>query len=119
MHREDGYELFDSRLVPSPYAAFTLFIRLLQHADRAAAARLLERPERVAQAIAAGWTHHGRGAWSLEYGEEGETWPHWLAFRFDGPRGPVHYIVHFMQRDGRWLIHDWVVPKAPRKVVRH
>jgi hypothetical protein len=111
--RAPGFELFDGRLVPSPYAAFTLFIRLLQHGERAAAARLLEQPARIEQAVAAGWARRGRGTWSVEYGEEGETWPRWLALRFKGPNGPVHYIVHFTLRDGRWLIADWVVPRRP------
>ena len=109
--RKQGYELFDDRLVPAPFSTFTLFIRLLQQQNRTAAQRLLSDPPKVADAIAAGWAKHGRGAWKMEYAEAGESWPRWLAFRFDGPKGPVRYIVHFEYLEGRWLIRDWVIPR--------
>jgi hypothetical protein len=109
--RSSGYELYDSRLVPSPYATFSLFIRLLQQQNRTAAARLLSDPDRVTDALAAGWAKRGRALWYVERAEEGESWPRWLAFRFAGPNGPVVYDVHFESVEGRWLIRDWVIPK--------
>lgn len=116
-----GFELFDSRLFPTPYATFTLFIRLLRQQNRPAAARLLENPARVTDAVAQGWgSGRGRGLWKLEYGEEGQAWPRALEFLFKGPRGPVRYAVRFALRDGRWLISDWKVPRrvAAGKEVR-
>ena len=113
--RSTGYELYDSRLVPSPLSTFTLFIRLLQQRNRTAAQKLLSDPPKIDTAIAAGWEKRGAGIWQLEHAEEGESWPRWLGFRFDGPKGPVRYIVHFESIEGRWLIRDWVVPHlAPR-----
>ena len=113
--RSTGYELYDSRLVPSPLATFSLFIRLLQQQNRTAAQKLLADAPKVAEAIAAGWERRGRGVWMLEHAEEGESWPRWLAFRFDGPKGPVRYIVHFESIEGRWLIRDWVIPRVASK----
>lgn len=117
VERELGFEVLESRLVPSPYATFTLFIRLLREGNRTAAARLLADPARIDAALSLGWgTRRGRGVWKTEYVEPGQGWPRWLAMRFDGPKGPVRYIVHFTLKEGRWLIQDWVVPKpaAPR-----
>jgi len=110
--REDGYELYDSRLVPSPYATFTLFVRLLQQQNRDAAAKLLADPAHIGDAVTAGWGRRGRAAWRLEHAEPGESWPRWLGFRFTGPKGPVDYVVHFEFLEGRWLIRDWVTPRA-------
>jgi hypothetical protein len=111
VERPDGFEEYDRRLLPSPYAAFTLFVRLLQNRDQAAASRLLEKPARVSEAVAAGWAKHGKRIWTLEYAEEVRGWPRWLAFKFQGPKGPVRYIVHFAFDGARWLIRDWVIPK--------
>jgi len=110
--RESGYELYDSRLVPSPYSTFTLFVRLLQQQNREAAAKLLADPPHVMEAVAAGWGRRGRGVWRLERAEPGESWPRWLGMRFTGPKGPIDYDVHFEFLDGRWLIRDWVIPRA-------
>jgi len=113
IEREAGFELFDSRLFPTPYATFTLFIRLLRQQNRAAAARLLEHPAEIADAVARGWGGgHGPGLWRLEYGEAGTTWPEALEFRFKGPRGVVRYAVRFALVDGRWLISSWKVPRV-------
>ena len=119
--RSQGYELYDNRLVPAPFSTFSLFIRLLQQQNRAAAQKLLSDPPRLADAIAAGWARRGRGVWKMEYAEEGESWPRWLAFRFAGPNGSVRYIVHFEYLEGRWLIRDWVTPRPATmgKAVTH
>ena len=109
--RNWGYELYDSRLVPSPYATFTLFIRLLQQQNPSAAAKLMADPAHLNGALAAGWAKRGRGLWSMEYAESGEEWPRWLAFVFHGAKNPVRYVVHFEYTEGRWLIHDWVTPR--------
>jgi len=111
VERPDGFEEYDRRLLPSPYAAFTLFIRMLQNRDQTAAARLLEKPARVSEAVTAGWAKRGRNIWTLEYAESVPGWPRWLAMKFQGPKGSVHYIVHFAFDGARWLIRDWVIPK--------
>ncbi len=115
-----GYELYDSRLLPSPYTVFTLFIRLLQRGDRGAASRLLDQPARITDAIAQGWARRRPGMWKMEYADAGKTWPDWFEFRFDGPRGPVRYIVHCVFRDGRWLVGNWMIPRVavPGKAIR-
>ncbi|OGF04972.1 MAG: hypothetical protein A2W00_08280 [Candidatus Eisenbacteria bacterium RBG_16_71_46] len=113
--RREGFTLNDERLVPTPFASFVLFIRLLRERNPTAAARLLEDPSMVRRAMAEGWaTGRGRGLWRVEYFEEGEAWPAWFAIRFRGGKGKPLYIVHFTQKEGRWVIRDWIVPvKAP------
>ncbi|MGH7732038.1 MAG: hypothetical protein ACRENJ_12405 [Candidatus Eiseniibacteriota bacterium] len=106
-----GMWLNDVRLVPTPYATFTLFVRHLADGHRNAAARLLRDPSRVDEAVAAGWGLRARAkAWKLEYAEE-ERWPRWLAFLHHGPRGDQRYIVHFELKEGRWIIRDWLKPR--------
>jgi hypothetical protein len=108
-----GLRLHDMRILPSPYATFTLFVRLLGEGNRAAAARLLRDPAKVGEAVAAGWGERRRAkAWMLEYAEE-ERWPRWLAFLHHGPRGDQRYIVHFELKEGRWIISDWLKPRPP------
>ncbi|MEK7329406.1 MAG: hypothetical protein AAB113_01255, partial [Candidatus Eisenbacteria bacterium] len=110
---KDGLRLHDMRVLPSPYATFTLFVRLLGEGNRAAAARLLRDPAKVGEAMAAGWGERRRAkAWMLEYAEE-ERWPRWLAFIHHGPRGDQRYIVHFELKEGRWIIREWLKPRRP------
>jgi hypothetical protein len=107
-----GFELDDSRVLPSAYSTFVLFIRLLRQQNRAAAARLLEDPTKLDQLFAAGWAGgSGSGLWKIEYAETDRTWPRWLAVQLQTPKGPKHWIVHFTQKEGRWVIKDWLVPK--------
>lgn len=109
----EGMRLHDMRVLPSPYATFTLFVRLLGEGNRAAAARLLRDPAKVGEAMAAGWGGRRRAkAWMLEYAEE-ERWPRWLAFLHHGPRGDQRYVVHFELKEGRWIISDWLKPRPP------
>ena len=111
--RENGFELHDSRLLPSPYASFVLFIRLLRDQNRSAAARLLVDPAKVSEAWALGWgSGRRRGTWRLEYAEEGQAWPRWLAMKFKGPKGDHEYIVHFAMKAERWIIKDWLAPRV-------
>jgi hypothetical protein len=112
---KDGLSLADMRVLPSPYATFTLFVRLLSEGNRTAAARLLRDPAKLEEALAAGWgTRRRAKAWMLEYAEE-ERWPRWLAFLHHGPRGDQRYIVHFEQKEGRWIISDWIKPHPPNR----
>jgi hypothetical protein len=108
-----GMRLHDLRVFPSPYATFTLFVRLLSEGNRAAAARLLRDPGKVDEAIGAGWGVRRRAkAWVLEYGEE-EQWPRWLEFLHHGARGDQRYVVHFELKEGRWIISEWLKPHPP------
>jgi hypothetical protein len=106
----DGLQLHDMRVLPSPYATFTLFVRLLGDGNRAAAARLLRDPAKVTEAVADAWGDRRRAkAWVLEYGEE-ERWPRWLEFLHHGVKGDQRYVVHFELEEGRWVISNWVIP---------
>ena len=111
--REDGYSLHDSRLLPSPYSSFMLFVRLLRDKNRAAATRLLSNPAKVDQAIALGWGVRTtrRGAWKLEYAEPNQSWPQWIAIRFVPGKGRPLYIVRFTMLEGRWIIDSWAEEK--------
>ena len=111
--KDEGFGLNDSRLVPSPYSMFVLFIRLLVDHNRAAAARLLADPAKIDEAIAMGWgTRRSPGTWKLELSEN-ERWPRWLQFRFRGARGVERYVVRFKQKDGRWIIENWKRAATP------
>jgi hypothetical protein len=114
--RNGSFEPFDSRLMPSPFSTFTLFVRLLGDGNRTAAARLLRDPTRLDLAVKAGFgaTNARRGAWKLEYAEDNEAWPRWLALRHVAGTGRPLYIVHFGLRDGRWVILDWLEAKSGR-----
>jgi hypothetical protein len=110
--RGGRFAIDDSRIVPSPWSTFLVFIRLLRDNNRAGAARLLEDPSRIDAAIRAGWAGgKSKGLWRVEYGEPDQAWPRWLAIRFHGTPARPLYIVHFSQKDLRWVIHDWVVPQ--------
>jgi hypothetical protein len=109
---QEGYELDDSRMLPSAYSTFVLFIRLMRQQNRVAAARLLEDPAKLDQALALGWAQgRGRGLWKLERVETDRAWPTWLAVRFRAPKGEQRWIVHFTQKEGRWVIKDWISEK--------
>ena len=111
--KDEGFGLHDSRLVSSPYSMFVLFIRFLVDNNRAAAARLLDDPAKLGEAIAMGWgTRSSPGTWKLEQSEN-ERWPRWLQFRFRGARGIERYVVRFKQKDGRWIIENWKRAATP------
>jgi hypothetical protein len=115
VERTRGFELEDSKLVASPYATFQLFVRLLVEGNRTAATRLLADPAKATEALALGWGVRKKGkAWRFEYGESGETWPRWIVFRYLGTPEKTEYVVHFTQRDGRWVIADWILEKNAR-----
>ena len=115
VERSDGFDLNDTRIVPSPYATFTLFIRLLLANDRRGASRLVSDPAKVDAALALGWgTTRAAKTWHLVGGESGANsrWPRWLEMRYRGPKGTQGYVVHFEQREGRWIIRDWLTERA-------
>ena len=104
-----GFDLDDSRTLPTAYSTFVVFVRLLRQANRAAAGRLLEDPAKLDRAVSLGWGQgQGRGLWEVEYVEPDQPWPRWIAVRFRAPKGTQRWIVHFTQKDGRWVIRDWI-----------
>lgn len=108
--RGGRFEMEDSRVFPSTWSTFVVFIRLLRDGNRAAAARLLADPGKVDQAIRDGWGGGGdaRGLWTVEYSEPDVPWPRWLAIRFRGGKDQPLYTVRFTQRDLRWVIESWI-----------
>jgi len=118
--RLDGFELVESRLVPSGFANFVAFTRFLRDGNRASAARLLADPAKVEEAITLGWNRvTGKGAWRVTAVEQNETWPHWIVVRHG--RGPAakSWVVNFVLRDGRWIIRDWVREKTTAPTAGH
>ena len=112
VERQEGFTLLESRLMPSPYATFVTYVRLLLDNHRLEAAKLVSDPSVVTQSLAAGWgVSRKPGTWQVEYGEQGERWPRWLEMRFAGPQGVRRYVVHFTMRDGRWIIERWLEPQ--------
>lgn len=117
VERDSRFQMDDSRVMPSAYSTFVVFIRLLREGNKAGAARLLVNPAKVEDAIREGWASGGgRGLWSAEYVEPGNAWPRWLAMRFRGGKDRPLYTVRFVQRDTRWVIENWIrqVPPARR-----
>jgi len=113
--RNGRFELDDSRVLPSPYSTFAVFIRLLREGNKAAASRLLATPAKVDEALREGWaTGTGKGLWTVEYGEPEVGWPRWLAIRFRGNKEKPIYTVRFTQRDQRWVIETWIRQTSAR-----
>ncbi len=111
--RERGFEVVESRIVPTAFANFVAFTRYLREGNRAAAARLVADPARVAQAIALGWNRvDGPGAWRVTGVEKDETWPHWIVVRHGEGNEARSWVVHFVVKDGRWIIQDWVEDRS-------
>lgn len=116
VERPLGFQVMDTRILSTPYSTFVLFIRALLANNRAGASVLVSEPEQVTRAIAAGWgVRKKAGTWQIEYGEPGEAWPGWFEVRFAGPQGVKRYVVHFAERDGRWIIADWIEPKPVKQ----
>jgi hypothetical protein len=105
--RAEGFVLHDARAVPGPVETLRMFVTFLVQGDAAHARRLMVRPAALDSLMALGWgKHHGRGAFSVEYGEPGEPWPEWLEMSVQQNSGVRRWIVHFWIQDGRWVIRD-------------
>jgi len=113
VERDDGFRLEESRIVPTSFANFVLFIRLLQQGSLDGARRLVAKPALLDTAIRDGWNRKGKGLWRYENGEPHEKWQHWMAMSYKSATGKRRtYIVHFGQADGRWIIADFTPVKA-------
>lgn len=106
--RQEGFVLHDARILPGPIATLRLFALTLMANDRESTARLLADPRMLDEAYAGGWGRtRVRGAWTVEYGEERQPWPEWLALKVHGDAGFKRWIFHFTVREGRWVIREW------------
>jgi hypothetical protein len=117
--RDQGFELEETHEVPTAIGTFSMFVHFLQQGNRTSAARLLEDPKRVDEALALGWgAQRAAGAWSFEYAEPGARWPRWIAMRLDDAKRQL-YIVRFTRKAGRLVIQTWlpVKPAAARPPV--
>ena len=110
--RPEGFVLHDARTVPGPVEALRMFIAHLRSPEPERAKFFMMKPERLKDALANGWGKlRGRGAWTVEYGEQDQAWPEWLAVRTNDPGGAKRWIFHFYIQDGRWVIRDWTPVK--------
>jgi hypothetical protein len=102
---DDRFEPEDSRAVPTTYAQFQRFIRLLTDRRRDAARALVARATVLDSAVAFGWGEDRRaGAWHLDTSESGQLWPRWIVVRQTRAKGRPLYAVHFTHQGDRWLI---------------
>ena len=106
--RRQGFAIQDTRIVPAPYSTFEHFLRLLVDGNHAAAARLLDDPAKLSNAVADGWTYHKPRSWKVDYSEPGTSWPAWMVVRFFGPQRPHRYTIYLEVKNGRWVIKDWI-----------
>jgi hypothetical protein len=106
--RTQGFALQDTRIVPAPYSTFEHFLRLLADGNHTAAARLLDDPAKLANAVANGWTYRKPRCWKVDYAEQGTSWPAWMVVRFFGPQRPHRYTIYLEVKNGRWVIKDWI-----------
>ncbi len=110
--RRAGFELIENRVMATPYATFTDFVRALVNQDRSAAARCVAKPQLVDEARKLGWgSRRADSTWALERFEQ-ERWPRWLGLKFSSSSGPKRYVVRFTEEDGRWLIESWTQAAA-------
>ena len=118
--RPEGFVLHDVRVVPGVTETVRMFASLLVSGDAERARRLLVQPASLDSMLAKGWGRHATaGAWTIEYGEQGQPWPEWLELKVRQDSGWKHWIFHFWIKDGRWVIRDWnpVRPPDPGIVV--
>jgi hypothetical protein len=117
--RGQGFVVHDARIVPGPLSTLRLFLQSLRQGDRAGARRLVENPDLLELAVAAGWAS-GRGprTFVVDRQEEGQPWPQWLGARVVGPHGVRRWVFHFVLRDGRWLIRECRAEETPRPSAR-
>ncbi len=114
--RPEGFVLHDARTLPGPLQALRFFAAAMSAKQYDQAKTWLLHPETIASATENGWSDlHGREAWVVEYGEEGQAWPEWVEVRTNDKPEPRRWIFRFYIDDaGRWVIRDWKrVGEAP------
>jgi len=101
----DRFEPEDSRLVPTTYAQFQRFVRLLTDRHETAAREMVARKSVLDSALAFGWGKDRRaGAWYVDTAENGQLWPRWIVVRQTRAKGRPMYAIQFGQPKDRWLI---------------
>ncbi len=117
--RGQGFVVHDARVLPGPLATLRLFLVLLREGNREQARKLLQNPDFMELALAAGWADNkSPGQFVVDRQEENQSWPEWLGARVHGVTGTRRWIFHFAFADGRWLIKDWIAEGAPRPEYR-
>ena len=108
IERDEGFRLFDSRLMPTPYSTLAAFVRNLVEGNKTAASRLLKQPSRVEQAIRDGWAvRRGPKGWKIDAAEPDTPWPRWLQVSGGSGASRKRWTVRFEHDRGRWVISDW------------
>jgi hypothetical protein len=101
----DHFEPEDVRPVPTTYAQFQRFVRLLTDKRPEAARSLVARKSVLDSALAFGWgTDRRAGAWHLDTAESGQLWPRWIVVRQTRAKGQPMYAIHFGRANDRWVI---------------
>lgn len=102
---DDRFLPEDTRSVPTTYAQFQRFVRLLTDKRTESARALVARRGVLDSALAFGWgTDRKAGAWYLDTAESGQMWPRWIVVRQTRAKGQPMYAVHFAQQGDRWVI---------------
>jgi hypothetical protein len=106
--RPEGFRLFDSRLMPTPYSTLAAFVRALNDGQKTAASRLLKQPARIDEAIRDGWgVRRGPRGWKIDAAEPDTPWPRWLQVSGGTGASRKRWTVRFELDRGRWVITDW------------
>lgn len=108
---QDHFEAEDARLVPTTYAQFQRFVRLLAERRHVEARQLVARASVLDSALAFGWgTDRRAGAWHLDTVEPNQLWPRWIVVRQMRAKGRPMYAVHFAHPADRWIIQG-IIPE--------
>lgn len=108
VERRLGFQLEESRVVPTTFANFAMFLRMLREGRLDDAERLVARPSLIQRALEYGWNRKGDGIWRFEYAEEGEQWPRWMVFALEAADGKkTAYMVRFGPAESRWIVEDF------------
>jgi hypothetical protein len=108
VERREGFQLEESRLMPTAFANFALFVHMLQEGRTKDAERLAARADLVKKALGYGWNRRGKGIWQFLYAEPGEQWPRWMVFSLEAADGKkTAYMVRFGPAESRWIVEDF------------
>jgi hypothetical protein len=103
--RVEGFQLEESRILPTAFSNFMLFVHMLRDGNQAGAQRLLADRALLTKAVGFGWNRKGDHVWRYQYGEPKERWPRWMAFSLKGATAkPETFVVRFGNAGGRWIL---------------